>query len=263
MARRSYKSVIAKIFNKKKEEEIKSFGDVTIADSWDKVTLKMFEDYIRRTEPDENGNEKQLTVYDVLEIFSNMKREDIEQLPVEFVDALMSRLSFMEFPMKEYKPSNYLKVGDDTYMINFYEQMREKEYEDCQLVIKSDKYDYAGILAIVCRKIIDEQVDDLSKETWKITEKYDTEFANVKYEARKKAFENMPVGDVMPLMAFFLNRWMQSEQVSQAYLEKAKDETGRFVENIETSLKDMDLPKWRLMLCKIQLRRLKKLVNSL
>ena len=264
MARRSIKKLISGLFNEKKEETIKDFGEVTIADSWDKVTLKMFQEFMRMSDSltDEKGEKRQMTIYDVLPVFSNLTREKIELLPVEFVDSLMARLSFTEFRIPEKKPSPKIKIGDDIYMINIYESMREKEYEDCMLVTKNDPYDYAGILAITCRKVIDEKIDDLSKKTWYITEPYTSEFANEIYEHRKEYWENMPITEIMPLLAFFLIRWAELNPTSATSL-PSREQLDQFVKDIETSLPDMDLPKWRLMLCKIQLRRLKKLIKCI
>ena len=130
------------------------------------------------------------------------------------------------------------------------------------LVTKNDPYDYAGILAITCRKVIDEKIDDLSKKTWYVTEPYTSEFANEIYEHRKEYWENMPITEIMPLMAFFLIRWAELNPTSAISL-PSREQLDQFVKDIETSLPDMDLPKWRLMLCKIQLRRLKKLIKCI
>lgn len=262
--KKSFKNVIARIFNPKREEEIQSFGEVTIADSWDKVTLKMFQEFMRMSDSltNEKGETRDMTIYDVLPIFSDLTREKIEQLPVELVDALMARLSFVEFGIPQKKPSPRIKIGNDTYMINVYESMKEKEYEDCMLVTKNDPYDYAGILAITCRKVIDSKIDDLSKKTWYITEPYNSEFANEVYEHRKEYWENMPITEVMPLMSFFLFRWAELNPTLATSL-PTREQLDRFVSDIETSLQDMVLPRWRLMLCRIQLRKVKKLVRCI
>lgn len=253
---------ILNIFNPKKEEVIKDFGTVTVADSWDKVTLKMFENFMAVSDKAKK-EERDLTVYDVLPVFSDLTRERIEQMPVSMVDAVMSRLSFCEYAMPEYKPTNLIKIGDDEYMINFYEHMKEKEYEDVMLITKNDPYDYAGILAVLCRKVTGEKIDELSKNTWKRTEDYTSEFANVLYEARKDFWEAMPITKVMPLMAFFLSRWAELNLTSQDFSLRTKEQLDQLVSDIETSLPDMGLPKWRLMLCRIKLRKLKKLIKCI
>lgn len=264
MSKKKYKNVITHLFNPKKEEEIKTFGEVNVADSWEKVTLKMFQEFMRMTDSlvNENGEQREMTIYDVLPIFSNLTKEQIEILPIEFVDAIMARLAFVEFNIPEKKPSCRIKIGDDTYMINVYESMKEKEYEDCMLVTKNDPYDYASLLAIVCRKVIGEEVDDLSKKTWFKTEPYTSEFANINFEMRKEFWENMPITDVMPLMSFFLYRWAELNPTSATSL-PTKEQLDQFVKDIESSLPDMGLPKWRLMLCKIQLRKAKKLIKCI
>lgn len=264
MSRRLFKRLKAKLFNEKKMEEIHNFGEVNVVDSWEKVTLKMFQEFMRMSDSlvSDNGEKRDMTIYDVLPIFSDLTKEKIEVMPVEFVDAIMARLSFLEFNMPESKPTPRIEIDGDLYMVNVYESMREKEYEDCMLATKNDPYDYASLLAITCRKVTDEKVDDLSKQTWYVTEPYNSEFANVNYEMRKTFWENMPIVKVMPIMSFFLYRWAELNPTSAASL-PTREQLDQFVKDIETSLPGMDLPKWRLMLCKIQLRNLKKLINSI
>lgn len=198
------------------EENKIDFKEWTVPTKWENLTLKQFQEIERETE----GKEK-VDILSILHILCNKEKDDVLSLPMEFVDMILAKLSFILTPMPPSEPSNKITIGKDTYIINTMNKLKTGEYVALNTVIKSDDKNYAAMLAILCRKE---------------GEIYDSKFENEVFEERMKMFENMPVTKMMPLCAFFLQLSAVLEAPSQLY-SMVKEIGNHTLKDIETSEK--------------------------
>ena len=71
---------------------IKDFGKWDVPSKWDDVTLKIYQD-IERYYADKE--EKQFDVRDVLHILTNRSIDEINELPSDFLDTILTHLLFL------------------------------------------------------------------------------------------------------------------------------------------------------------------------
>ena len=166
------------------EEIIKDFGSINVPDSWDKITLKKYQEIEAYYEnKDENFN-----IMDVLDIMIDKDRDYINSLPSDFLDIILNKLSFLSEKPDFGEPTNKITIDNEDYIIHFEQQLKVGEYIAADTIMKNDKHNYAALLAILCRKD---------------GELYDSKFENEIVEGRIKMFENQPVIKVMSLIQFF------------------------------------------------------------
>ena len=220
---------------------IKDFGKWDVPSKWDDVTLKIYQD-IERYYADKE--EKQFDVRDVLHILTNRSIDEINELPSDFLDTILTHLLFLVTTPEVGEPSNKIKIDGEEYIINVMEKLKLGEYVAVDNVIKADKSDYASILAILCRKQ---------------GEVYDSKFEAETFEKRKEMFEKQPVTKILPLVGFFLNLYIVLERHSQLY-SLAEEGINLTQQNIE-SLENLGVSK-RLSL-NWQMRKLRKSLKSI
>ena len=210
------------------EEKI-DFKEWTVPTKWENLSLKQFQDIEREIEGKEN-----VDILSILHILCNKTKDEVLSLPMEFVDMILSKLSFINTPMENVEPSNKITIGKDTYIINTMNKLKTGEYVALNTVIKSDDKNYAAMLAILARKE---------------GEVYDSKFEAEKFDERLKMFESMPVTKMMPLCSFFLQLSMILEAPSQLY-SMVKEIGNHTLKDIETSEKIGALKrrylKWRM-----------------
>ena len=219
------------------------YGEWTVPTKWEEVTLKMFSDIERYY----GDKDQEFDAREVLHIFTNKSVDEINELPIEFLEILMDKLSFLEKSPKEQEPSNKIKVDGEAYIINIMEKLRTGEYIAVDSVLKDDKYDYASILAILCRKE---------------GEAYDSKFEAELFEERKEMWERQPITSILPLIAFFLNLYVLSETPSQVS-SLVEAELNRIQKDIETLRKDGALSALSTKLLKRKLKKLKKSIKCI
>ena len=219
------------------------YGEYNIPTDWNQVTLKMFSDIERYY----GDKDKKFDAREVLHIFTNKSIDEINELPVEFVEILMDKLSFIQESPKEKEPSNKIKVDGETYIINIMEKLRTGEFIAVDSVLKDDKYDYASILAILCRKE---------------GEAYDSKFEAELFEDRRKMWERQPITSILPLIAFFLSLYIMLETPSQVS-SLVEVELNRIQKDIETLRKDGALSALSTKLLKRKLKKLKKSIKCI
>lgn len=190
--------------NRIKEEIVKDFGEVTIPEKWDDVTLKQYEELQRLVEANADKEEKGIDKYEILSIFIGKTVKEIKEMPITFVDKLMSRLTFMNEPPK-FEPKNELKINQKRYKINYENEMSVGEYEAVMTIINADRFNLAALLAVLCREVVSETYDPMTKKTYVLTEQFSSFFSNVKFDERVKLFENMKLVEALPLITFFFN----------------------------------------------------------
>ena len=143
----------------------------------------------------------------------------VNSLPINIAEMIMDKMSFLQTSPNVNEQSNKIEIDGETYEVNVMEKMKTGEFVSANRAIESDKYNYAAILAIICRKQ---------------GEKYDSKFEAEEFEKRVKMFENTPITKIMPVLSFFLNSYITLETLSLMYSE-VEDAISHIQKNIETS----------------------------
>lgn len=224
---------------KTKKENIIDLGSWNTPKGWNELTLKQFqsiEEYYA-------DKDKEFDVRDVLELFTDHTRNEIDQLPIEFVERLLEQLEWIKEAPSWGEPSNKVEIDGVEYKVNIQDKLKVGEYISLDTVLKGDKHNYAAMLAVMCRKD---------------GELYDSKFENEILGDRIKMWEKVPVVKVMPIVAFFLSLWVVLQKNTQlsSMVEEAISLTAK---SIETSRKNGDLS---MLSTKLLMRKLKKLRKS-
>lgn len=271
------------LHNEKKMETVIDFGDIKVPTKWEEVTLQMLTDYLtlshekeealkkdkleakknKQEAPNEKDEKYTLTDKDILRIFTNFDISKYDILPVELYESIMSNFAFLIEDMPVMKPSKELYYNDIHFVINTMESLKVKEYEDADMVLRNNPYDYKSLLAILCRECKGTKTDHVTGITYLINEDYDTEFANHIFDARREMFAKMPITDVMPLISFFLLKGLESNGHFQNSLKTIALQLKEAVQNMLDSLNNMGSRKWLYLRQMIKLRKYKKSIDSI
>ena len=270
-------------FNEKKMETAYDFGSITVPTKWDEVTLQMLSDYLAlskekeealekdkaqaerdKTEmPNEKDEKYNITDKDLLKCFTDFDMEKYDVLPVELYNSIMSNFSFVLENMPQWKPSNHLSYNGMEFVVNTMEAMKVKEYEDAEMILRNNIYDYPSLLAVLCRKVTGTKTDNVTGLSWEVNEDYDSEFANKIFDARREMFAKMPITKVMPLINFFLLRGLECNNLSQNSITTLAHQLDEVVGNMLDSINSMGLRKWLYLPQMIKLKKYKKSINSI
>lgn len=218
-------------------------GNYKVASKWEDITLKQWQDYLRLIGESEDGK---IDVADTIVAFSNIPKEELMQMPTPVFEKILSHMSFLtEEPIKE--PTNKVVINNETYAINFMDKLKVQEYLDVNTVLSDDRYNYALIFAILCRRY---------------EEVYDDDFIANKIDDRIKMFEDMSVMDALGLISFFLHLYLKSQRLTQSYLavEELKSEVEELVKSTDNSLRHMG---YRTLFMLPQISKLRKYKKSL
>lgn len=180
------------------KEIIKDFGQWHCPTKWDDITLKVYQEI----EKYYKDKEKEFDIRDVITILTNRTEDEINELPSEFLDVILTHLMFLATTPEVSEATNRIKIDGIEYRVNVMEKLKLGEYVAVDNAIKNDSSDYASILAILCRKE---------------GEAYDSKFEAEEFEKRKEMFEKQPVTRILPIIGFFLNLFIASEKHSQLY----------------------------------------------
>lgn len=216
-----------------------NFGDWNIPTSWDDITLKKFQEINKYY----SDKDKEFDVREIIHIMTDKTIDEVNELPAEFLQIIMEKLSFLQVEPEQQEPTNKIEINNEIYQINFMEKLKTGEYVSVDNILKTDKNDYASILAILCRKE---------------GEIYDSKFEAELFEQRKKMFEEQPITKVLPIIGFFLNLYILLVTPSQLY-SQVEEELNRIQKSIKTSTEIGVFKKhclnWRM-------KKLKKLLRS-
>lgn len=271
------------LHNDKKMETVIDFGDIKVPTKWEEVTLQMLTDYLtlshekeealkkdkfeakknNQEAPNEKDEKYNLTDKDILRIFTNFDISKYDILPVELYEAIMSNFSFLVEDMPQMKPSKELFFNNVHFVINDMEALKVKEYEDADMVMRNNQYDYPSLLAILCRECKGKKTDHITGQTYLINEDYDTEFANHIFDARREMFANMPITQTMPLISFFLLKGLESNSHFQNSIQTLALQLKEAVENMLDSIKSMGSRKWLYLPQTIKLKKYKKSIDCI
>lgn len=270
-------------FDEKKMETAYDFGSITVPTKWDEVTLQMLSDYltlskekedalekdkkqaeIDKTEmPNEKDEKYNLTDKDLLRIFTNFDMEKYDVLPVELYNSIMSNFSFVLEDMPQWKPSKHLSYNGTEFVVNTMEALKVKEYEDAEMILRNNIYDYPSLLAVLCRKVTGTKTDNVTGLSWEVNEVYDSEFANKIFDARREMFAKIPITKAMPLISFFLLKGLECNNLSQNSITTLGHQLDEVVGNMLDSINSMGLRKWLYLPQMIKLKKYKKSINSI
>lgn len=215
------------------------FGSVVVPKSWDEITLKMFSD-IERFYSDK---EKPFDVRNVLNIMCGLTVDEIDQLPIDFVDKLLNELTFLKEQPDYGDASPKIEIDGEEYCINVMEKLKTGEYIAVDTILKSDPHDYISILAVLCRKN---------------GEIYDSKFEAEVFEERQKLFAKQPIMKIMPLISFFLSLYIVRRTHSLLYSE-VEEGLNLIQQNIDNS-ENLGVFKRRSL--NSQMKKLRKLLKS-
>ena len=220
-------------------ENVIDFGSWTVPTSWEDVTLKMFQEI----EKYYSDKDKKFDVREVLDIFTDHTRDEIDQLPINFTDKLLNELSFLKEQPKYGDASASIEIDGEKYSINVMEKLKTGEYVAIDAILKSDPHDYISILAVLCRKN---------------GEIYDSKFEAELFEERQKLFAKQPIMKIMPLISFFLSLYILRMTHSQLYSE-VEEGLNLIQQNIDNS---ENLGVFKRHSLNSQMKKLRKLLKS-
>ena len=269
-------------FDEKKMETAYDFGSITVPTKWDEVTLQMLSDYLAlskekeealekdknqamrdKTEmPNEKDEKYNITDKDLLKCFTDFDMDKYDVLPVELYNSIMSNFSFVLEDMPQWKPSNHLSYNGMEFVVNDKEALKVKEYEDAEMILRNNIYDYPSLLAVLCRKVTGTKTDNVTGLSWEVNEVYDSEFANKIFDARREMFAKIPITKVMPVIGFFLIKGLTSTSLSQNYLTTIAQNLYDTLQVIEDSQKTTGLRRLFIRPRMIKLRKWKKYIKS-
>ncbi len=224
------------------EKEIIDFGSWQCPKSWDELTLGQYQ-AIERYYSDK---ESKFDIREVLHILFGKSVDEINMLPMEFIEGLVGELSWLSQEPKWGEPSNMVEIDGEAYMVNIREKLKVGEYISVDTVLKDDRHNYATILGILCRK--DGEI-------------YDSKFENEVLPSRVKMFEGMSVVKAMRIISFFLTLWLTLQRTSElsSMTREAIDLTAK---NIEDSVKSGDISRASGKSLMRKLRKLEKSIKS-
>ena len=202
---------------KKKEDNIYDFKSWKVPVRWDEINLKTWSKIQQLYMENEDSS-----LVELISILCNKNRSEVQELPTSFLDIILTHLQFLYTPIPKIEPKPYIEINNERYEINIMEKLKTGEYIDVSTILKDDKFNYAAMLAILCRK---------KGET------YNDDFIAEKLDGRIKMFEKLPITEVLPIIAFFLNCYLLSETTSQlsTTVEQGIRDMRKNIQNLRTN----------------------------
>lgn len=214
------------------------FGKITIPTKWSEVTLKQFQELMKIY------NQEDKDILDILSLFTQKSKKELRQMPSEFIETMLAHLQFMNTKL-EVEPSSQIDIDGKIYRINYTEKLKFGEFVDVETLIKEDKYNWAAMLAMLCR---------LEGEI------YDDDFIANQLDARIKMYESLPIDRALQLVNFFLKLKLRyiTYSLKSLTLKEAREAAESLVQSIRDSVKAGVGTKLNSIYAKIELRKLEK-----
>lgn len=214
------------------------FGKINIPTKWEDITLKQFQELMKIYEQEDKD------ILDILALFSGRDKKELKQMPKEFIDTMLVHLQFMNTTL-EAEPKSSIEIQGETYKINYTEKLKFGEFVDVEGLIKDDKYNYAALLGILCRK--DKEI-------------YDDDFIADKLDDRIKMFEELSIDKALQLINFFLKLKLRSIAYTQKSLalQEGKELAESLVQSTRDLVKDGAGNMFDSIYVKRELKRLEK-----
>ena len=223
-------------------EIIKDFGSWSIPRGWGDLTLLQYQNLERLYTSDEKFDFR-----GIIEALGEHNRSEIDSLPIEFAESLLSHLNWLYESPNFGEPTNKVEISGETYQVNIQNKLKVGEYVAVDSLIKQDRHNYAAIMAILCRK-----PDEI----------YDSKFENELLEDRIKMWEQVPVMKVIPIVNFFLQCWMLSE-IPTLLSSQLLEGINHIRENIMISNQNGELSGRSTKRLMKKLTKLEKSINSI
>lgn len=226
------------------DKNIIDYGELNIPEKWEDIDLKTYQEIEKYYE---DKKEESFDVFDVIDILTGKDKDYIKSLPMEFLDIILDKLSFLTVSPQTPEPSNKITIDGETYTIHFENQLKVGEYIAADSILKSDKHNYAALLAILCRKD---------------GELYDSHFENEVIEDRIKFWEKQPVTKVLNLISFFLQlaNLLYLPTLLSSQIEEAINLTQQNIDNLR---KNGEISAFSTKLLKRKLKKLRKSINTI
>ena len=225
------------------EENVIDLGVWNVPTSWDEVTLKQYQEIERYYE----GKDEHFDVRKVLNILTSHTEDEINMLPLEYLEEIMEKLNFLSSLPKEEEPRNWCEINGERYSVHTEQKLKTGEYIASDTALKGDKHNYTAIMAVLCRKD---------------GELYDSHFENEVLEGRIKLFEQQPVTKILPIISFFLRLYAVSMMPTLLSLE-AKELVDHTLKDIETLQKSGEISKRSMKSAMKKLKKLEKSINTI
>ena len=225
------------------EENIIDYGTWTVPSSYDEITLKQFQELTKYY----SDKDKKFDVRDVIHILCNKTIDEVNALPMEFAEKILSKLIFLQEQPKYGEPTTNITIDGELYSINIMQKMKTGEYLSVDSILKSDSTNFAAILAVLCRKE---------------GEIYDSTFEAEKFEKRVEMFEKIPMLEAMRVINFFIQRYIALETPS-LLSSQLKETINLMRKDIENSAQNGEVSKRTMKSAMKTLNKLEKTINGI
>lgn len=134
--------------SKESKEEIDNvidFGKWVIPSKWEDVTLKQYEEIEKLF----SEGQELFDIRKSLHILTNRTVDEVNSLPVDFIEIIMEKLLFMQEPIKEEKPTNKIVIDGETYFINIMEKLKFGEYVSADSVLKNGPAQLCSVIGYI------------------------------------------------------------------------------------------------------------------
>lgn len=225
------------------EIDVIDYGMWFCPTKWDDIDLGTYQDLERFYE----GKDEKFDIRKVIHILCHKTEDEVNSLPIDFLENIMEKLIFLQEKPTEEEPKNWVEIDGERYTVHTENQLRTGEYIASDTVIKGDRHNYAALLAILCRK--DGEI-------------YDSKFENEVLEDRIKMWEKVSVVKVLPIVNFFLQLYILS-MTPTLLSSKAKEAIDLTRKDIETLQKNGEMSKRSMRSAMKKLKKLEKSINSI
>ena len=220
-----------------------NLGVWNVPTSWNEVSLKMYSEIERYYD----GKEENFDIRKVIHILCNKTEDEVNMLPMDFLEKIMEKLSFLQTKPNEEEPRNWIEINGERYTVHTENKLRTGEYIASDTAIKGDKHNYAAILAILCRK--DGEI-------------YDSRFENEVLEERIKLFEVQPITKVLAIINFFLSLYIIS-MTPTLLSSKVREAIDLTRKDIETSATNGAISRRSMKSAMTKLKKLEKSIKRI
>ena len=225
------------------EDNIIDYGTWTVPSSYEEITLKQFQELTKYY----SDKDKKFDVRDVMHILCNKTIDEVNALPMEFAEKILSKLIFLQEQPKYGEPTTNITIDGELYSINIMQKMKTGEYLSVDNILKSDSTNFAAILAVLCRKE---------------GEIYDSTFEAEKFEKRVEMFEKIPMLEAMRVINFFIQRYIALETPS-LLSSQLKETISLMRKDIENSVQNGEVSKRTMKSAMKTLNKLEKTINGI
>lgn len=225
------------------KEDIIDYGEWKCPTSYEELTLKQFQELTKYYA----DTDRKFDIREVLHIVCDKTIDEVNALPMDFVEKILEKMTFLSVEPKIGEPTTTLIVNGEKYSINTMQKMKTGEYITVDSIMKSDATNFASILAVLCRKE---------------GEIYDSTFEAEKFEKRVEMFENIPMLEAMRVIQFFIMRYTISEIPTQLSLQ-IKEGINHMRKDIEISAINGEVSRHSMKSAMKTLSKYEKTINGI